>query len=143
MALPVIAVGTVLGFLAVVAKYIQAAFAAIQAGLNAVIAWFTAHKIIFSIFLMVSFLGMWGLIYVVVDRVASWAIGVSLGSVPEFGILADGVSYLSEFVDASKLVSLLAFTVSFYIAEIVIHQTIWAYSAMRAFVLFLAHTFRG
>lgn len=143
MALPVIAVGSVLGILAVVAKYLQAAFAAIQAGLNAVIAWFTAHKIIFSLFLMAVFVGLWGLVYAVVYRVGDWALGVSLGSVPDFEILSDGVSYLSEFVAVSKIVSLLSFTVAFYFAEIVIHQTIWAYSAMRAFVLFLAHTFRG
>lgn len=146
MPLPVVAVGGVLAFLGVLAKYLQATFTALNAGLTAVTHWFTVHKIIFSLVMMLAFVVVWGTVAISINAVGSWAVGIVLSSddlSSDYGVVVNSLKYVADFVSFRKVSSLLSFALSFYIADLAIRSSFFCYSAMRAFVLRLAYTFRG
>lgn len=143
MALPILAAGTILSVLAVIAQYIQAAFAVVNNVLTAIVAWFFRHKIIFSLWLIAVWVVVWQTVTSLVVSVSTWAANIFIGQNPDLTGLTAGLSYLADWVSLRQIASFITLLISLSLAEAGIRNTQWAYSTARHFLLTLSRVFKG
>lgn len=145
MALPVIiaAGASITAILITIAKWIQAIAATATAVINGVIAWFTAHKIIFALFLAACYVALWALIMQLIFRVARWGAGIAVQRDPGFSTFVSYLSFFGDWVDFSAMRYCLGVASGMFAAEVLIRNSVFARRAVRNFLVGLSHTFHG
>lgn len=145
MALPAIIVaGASISAIAVaIAKWVQAIAATITAAMQTVIAWFTAHKIIFALFMAACYIGVWGLIMRLVYAVASWGLGIAVAQNQGFSTFVSYLSFFGDWVDFQAIRYSIGVALGMFAAEVLIRNSIFARRVVRNFLIGLSQTFHG
>lgn len=144
MAAPLIAAGaSLVAILVVVAKWIQATASAATAFFQGVVAWFTAHKVIFSLFLFAVWIALWaGLMHILWSIARNWAI-VQIDQGSNWGDFLVYLGYFDDWIDFSKIRGTLTVALTVFSFEFFVRNTVFARRIVVQFIQGCQGTFHG
>lgn len=142
MAAPLI-IGTVMAALALIFKAVSATANVVSSVLHALIAWFIAHKIFFSIVLLLAWVASWVLIVNLFWRLAAWFAAIQISSMPSLQFLEVGFNVLASWINLQLFPTTIGLIFSCFSARIAVNRVFWARLFVTNFIKSVSSTFHG